>query len=96
MYFFETLVGMGIVGLVMLGVVFWRLFALGRVVLRSTPPNSLGHELARLNAPLLVAMLVTNLTGSTVIGMVGVGQVALWCALLVRAGHLAIPRAEAA
>ena len=93
---FETLVGLGVVGLVVLGVVFARFFALGRTVRRVTVPGTFGHELARLNTPLLAALLVANLTADNLVGMVGVGQVALWCALLVRAGHLARHRSPPA
>lgn len=92
----ETLVGMGLVGVIVVVFVFQRLYLLGRVARRSTRPGTLGHELARVHAPLLTALLVANLTGATFVGMVGVGQVALWCALLVRAGHLAVPGEEAA
>jgi O-antigen ligase len=92
-FLFETLVGLGVAGVAVLCVAFARLFALGRSVRRVTVPKTLGHELARLNAPLLAAMFVANLTGDNLIGMVGVGQVALWTALLVRAGHLAQDRA---
>jgi O-antigen ligase len=88
-FLFETLVGMGVLGLSVVGFVFARLYALGRVVRQATAPKTLGHELARLNAPLLAALFVANLTGATLVGLVGVGQIALWCALLVRAGHLA-------
>jgi O-antigen ligase len=95
-FLLETLAGLGLVGLVAVGYVFVRLWALGRTIQRITAPKTLGHELARLNAPLLVALLVTNLTGSTVVGMVGVGQVALWAALLVRSGHLAMSHQEEA
>jgi O-antigen ligase len=94
-FLLETLVGLGIVGLAAVAVVFARLWALGRAVRSVTPPKTLGHELARFNTPLLVALVVTNLTGSTVVGMVGVGQVALWAALLIRAGHLAVARRAA-
>lgn len=95
-FLLETLVSLGLTGAVVVGVVFARLWVLGRAVRRVTPPGTLGHELARLHLPLLAALVVANLTGSTFVGMVGVGQVALWAALLVRAGHLAIPRAESA
>jgi O-antigen ligase len=92
-FFLETLVGLGIVGLSILCVAIARLLALGRVVLRATAPKTFGHELARFHAPLMAALFVANLTGSTLVGMVGVGQLALWCALLIRAGHLAKNRA---
>ena len=46
--------------------------------------------LARFNTPLLIGLLVVNVTGDNFIGMVGLGQLALWSAMLVRAGHLAL------
>jgi O-antigen ligase len=95
-FLLETMVGMGVVGLAVLGVAFERLFALGRTVLKVSPPGTLGHELGRVHAPLLIALLVANMTGATFIGLIGVGQLALWSALLVRAGHLATPRAREA
>jgi O-antigen ligase len=91
-FLLETLAGLGLVGLAVVGLVFARLWVLGRTVERLAAPKTFGHELARLNVPLLVAVLVTNLTGSTVVGMVGVGQAALWAALVVRSGHLALAR----
>jgi hypothetical protein len=87
----EALVGLGLVGFVALIAAVRRLFTVGRIVREQTSPGTLGHELARRHAALLVALLVANLTGVTFIGMVGVGQLALWTALLVRAGHLAVP-----
>jgi O-antigen ligase len=95
-FLLETLVGLGVVGLAILGVVFARLFALGRVVRRLAPPGTIGHELGRVHAALILALLAANMTGDNFVGMVGVGQVALWCALLVRAGHLAVSRRELA
>ncbi len=88
-FLLETMVGLGLVGLGAVAVVLWRLYALGSAVRRTAPAGTLAHELARLHGPLVTALLVANLTGSTFVGMVGVGQLALWCALLVRAGHLA-------
>ncbi len=93
-YMLETLGGLGLVGFAILCVVFGRIFVLGRVVGRSTPKGTFGHALGRFNAPLLVSLLVANLTATGFMGMAGVGQLAFWCALLVRAGHLAVPRAE--
>ena len=93
-YLLETLVGLGVVGLAFLGVAFARLFALGRAVRQVAPPGTFAHEMGRLHTPLMVALLVANLTGDNFVGLVAVGQVALWCVLLVRAGHLAISDAE--
>jgi hypothetical protein len=36
----------------------------------------------------MLALLVANLTADNFVGMLGLAQVALWCALLIRAGHL--------
>jgi hypothetical protein len=93
-FLLETLAGLGIVGLALVVLVFSRLWRLCREVERATAAGTLGHEMARLSPSLLVAMFVANLTGSTVVGIVGVGQLALWTALLVRSGHLAVSRAE--
>lgn len=95
-YFLETLVGLGIVGLGVLGVLLWRLLDVGRVVKRVAAPGTFGGELARLNTPLLVALLAANLTADGLAGLAGVGQLALWAALLVRAGQLGVPRAAEA
>ena len=95
-FLLETLVGLGLVGVTVLVVVFHRLYALGRAVRRLTEPGTVGHELARVHAPLLTALLVANLTGDNFVGMAGIGQLALWTALLVRSGHLAVTRRAAA
>jgi O-antigen ligase len=87
----ETLAGLGLIGLGVVIAALRRLYALGTVALGVTPARTLGHELARRHAPLLTAILVANMTGNTFVGLVGVGQLALWCALLVRSGHLAAP-----
>jgi hypothetical protein len=95
-YMLETLVGLGVVGLGLLALVLQRLYALGRVVRRQTAPGTFAHELGRLHAPLLTALLVANLTGDNFVGMAGIGQLAVWSALLVRAAHLAArPEGEA-
>jgi hypothetical protein len=89
-FLLETLVGLGLVGFTALVVVFHRLYSLGLAVRRLTEPGTLAHELARVHVPLLTALLVANLTGATFIGMAGTGQIALWSALLIRSGHLAV------
>jgi len=89
-YYLETAAGTGIVGLVGLAFVLLRLFQLGSVVRRIAPPGSLGHTMARFHAPLLIGMLIVNLTGNNFVGLVVLGQLALWLAMLVRAGHLSL------
>jgi len=91
-YFLEMAADLGIVGLIALGTVIARLFRLGRIVRRSTAPGSMGHEMATLHTPLMVGLLVANLTESKLVGMVGLGQLALWTVLMVRAGHEAVSR----
>jgi len=86
-YGLEIAADLGIVGLIALGIVIARLFQLGRAVRRATAPGTMGHEMAALHAPLLIGLLAANLTGSNFIGMVGLGQLALWCAIMTRAGH---------
>jgi O-antigen ligase len=89
-YYYEILVSMGVVGLGVLGVVIVRLFQVGRVVARTAPRGTLAHHMARFHAPLMMGLLVANLTANNFMGMVGVAQVALWTAVLVRSGHHAV------
>jgi len=89
-YYYETLVSMGIVGLVVLAFVIVRLFQVGRAVGRTAPPGSLAHHMARFHAPLMLGLLVANMTGDNFVGLVGLAQVAMWTAVMVRAGHDAV------
>jgi O-antigen ligase len=89
-YFYETLVGMGVVGLALLALVIVRLFQLGREVGRAAPAGTLAHHMARFHAPLVLGLLVANMTGDNFVGMVGVAQMAIWTAVLVRSGHAAV------
>ncbi len=89
-YFFEILVSMGVVGLALLAIVIVKLFQLGREVGRTAPPGTLAHHMARFHAPLVLGLLVANLTGDNFMGIVGVAQMSIWTALLVRAGHAAV------
>ena len=89
-YFFEILVSMGVVGLALLVFVIVKLFQLGREVGRTAPPGTLAHHMARFHAPLVLGLLVANLTGDNFVGIVGVAQMAIWTAVLVRAGHAAV------
>jgi O-antigen ligase len=94
--FLEVAAGMGVVGLVALGIAIRRMFQLGKVIRRVTPANTFGHQLARYHAPFMISLLVANLTGDNWTGLVGLGQLAIWFALLVRAGHIAVREAGAA
>jgi O-antigen ligase len=89
-YFYETLVGMGVLGLALLVVVIVRLFQLGREVGRAAPPGTLGHHMARFHAPLVLGLLIANMTGDNFMGLVGLAQLAVWTAVLVRSGHSAV------
>jgi O-antigen ligase len=89
-YFYEVLVSMGIVGLVVLAVVIVKLFQVGHAVGRTAPPGTLAHRMARFHAPLVLGLLVANMTGDNFMGMVGLAQVAMWTAVLVRSGHAAV------
>jgi hypothetical protein len=46
--------------------------------------------MARFHAPLVLGHLVANLTGDNFMGMVGLAQVAMWTAVMVRSGHDAV------
>ncbi|MEO5617974.1 MAG: O-antigen ligase family protein [Candidatus Eisenbacteria bacterium] len=87
-YYLEVAADMGIAGVITLGLALFALWRVGKVVRSVTPPGSHGHELARRHGPLLLALMVSNLTGNNFVGLVGLAQIALWTALLVRAGHL--------
>jgi O-antigen ligase len=86
-YYYEVLVSMGVIGLAVLAVVLVLLYRLGREVGRIAPPGSLAHHMSRYHAPLISGLLVANLTVDNFMGMVGLAQVAIWTAVLVRSGH---------
>ncbi len=94
-FFLETATGMGLVGLAVLGTIFWRMGALADVVARRAAPDSFGATLAKLHRPYLIAVAVSNLTCDNWIGMVGLAQTAVWCVLLLRAGQFAIAERDA-
>jgi len=94
-YFYETLVSLGPIGLALLVIAIVRLFQLGREVGRVAPPGTLAHHMARFHRPLLLGLLVANLTGDNFAGLVTIGQLAVWSAILVRAGHAAVAEASA-
>jgi len=89
-YYYETLVSMGVVGLAALVMVLVRLFQLGREVGRLAPAGTLAHHMARFHTPLMLGMVVANLTGDNFAGLVNHAQLALWVAVLVGSGHAAI------
>ena len=94
-YFLEMAVSLGIIGLTALAVLLVRMYRVGQVIRREAPPGTLGHAMARYHTPLLTALLAANLTGDNFVGMVGIAQLALWMAVLVRAGRLALDSAPA-
>jgi hypothetical protein len=94
-YYYEVLVSMGVVGLAVLAVAIVRLYQVGREVGRVAPRGSLAYYMARFHAPLVTGLLVANLTGDNFMGMVGLGQLAVWTAVLVRSGHAAIRESAA-
>lgn len=85
--FLEIATGMGLVGLLVTGVLLARMFQLGARIRRAAPSGTLGHHLARLHAPFLISLVVTNLTADNWVGVLGIGQLALWLAILVRSGQ---------
>jgi len=42
------------------------------------------------HGPLVLGLLAANLTGDNFLGLVSIAQLALWCAVLVGAGHAAV------
>ncbi|MFI5372293.1 MAG: O-antigen ligase family protein, partial [Candidatus Eisenbacteria bacterium] len=88
--FLEVATGMGLLGLLVFLRALWRTLALGDAVARQAPPGSLAGTLARLHKPYIIALAISNLTCDNWVGLVGLAQVAVWCALLVRAGQLSL------
>jgi len=95
-YYYEILVSMGLVGLAVLAVVIVRLFQVGRAVARTAPRGTLAYQMARFHAPLMLSLLVANMTGDNFMGVLGLAQVAMWTAVLVRSGHDAAAQAARA
>lgn len=89
-YYYETLVSMGVGGLALLAVVIVKWFRLGREIARNSPAGTVAHHMARFHTPLLLGLLVANMTGDNFAGMASVAQLAMWTAILVRSGHAAI------
>ncbi len=88
--YLEVATGMGLIGLIVFLRLIWRTMALGDVVAKHAPPDSWAAKMARLHKPYLLALAASNLTGDNWVGLVGIAQVAVWCALLVRAGQLSL------
>lgn len=86
-YYLETAAGMGVPGLVALAVVIVRLFQLGEAVRRNAPAGSMARVMASYHAPMLIAVLLICVTGAHFVGMMGIGQMSLWLALMVRSAH---------
>ncbi len=89
-YYLEVAADMGIVGLAALAFALIALWRLGTAARAAAPPGSFGHELARRHGPLMLALYLVNLTGNNFVGLVLLGQLSIWCAMMVRAAHLGI------
>lgn len=89
-YYFEILVSMGIIGLALLVFVIVRLFQLGHEVSRVAPRGTLAYHMARFHTPLVIGLLVANLTGDNFVGMTSLAQLAMWTAVMVRSAHAAV------
>jgi hypothetical protein len=90
-FFLETAAGLGVIGLSILGFWYFRLFQLGNLCKRLAPPGTRAHGLANATIPLMAALSVANLTCDTFMGLIGTGQVMLWCAILIRSTHFSLP-----
>lgn len=89
-YYYETLVSMGVIGLALLLFAIIKLFQLGHEVGRAAPPGTLAHSMAKFHTPLMLGLLVANMTGDNLAGMTSLAQLAMWTAVLVRSGHVAV------
>lgn len=89
-FYLEMAVSLGIVGFIVMLICLVRLVKLGIAVRRATPPGTLIHEMAIIHPSLMAGLFAANLTGDNFVGMVALSQLAVWCAMLVRGGHLAV------
>ncbi len=95
-YFFEITTDLGLVGLIALGTAIVALFRLEGPVRAAARPGSHCQEMVRRHRPLVLALLAANMTGDNFMGMVGLAQIALWSALLIRSGHASLRSTSAA
>jgi hypothetical protein len=93
--YLETLSGLGLVGFAVLVFAIVRMYQLGRAVGRVAPPGSAAAAIARVHVSLLTALLVANITGDNLYGLIGVAQVAVWCAFVARTGHVSLAERRA-
>lgn len=89
-FYLETAAGLGIIGIAVVTWWYVRLFQLGRLCKRMAPPGTRAEALAKMHVPMMIALSVPNLTGNTFMGLIGTGQLMLWCAFLIRSTHFAI------
>jgi hypothetical protein len=89
-YYYEMLISLGVFGFALLAWAIVALFRVGYEVRRVAPPDTLAHHMARYHTPLMLAVLVANLTGDNLTGLTSLAQVSLWTAILVRSGHAAV------
>jgi hypothetical protein len=94
--FLETAAGMGVVGLAAVAWFYWHLLRVGIRVRRVCPPGTLGHVLGGFHLPYVLSVSFIALTGDSLIGLTGLGQLMLWTAMVIRAGHLAVEAKRAA
>jgi hypothetical protein len=95
-FLLETATGLGIFGLAIAATCFVRLWMLGPTVRDAVPKDSLAHHLGRLHGPLFAGLYFISLTGNTFVGNLSIAQNLLWCAILIRAGHIALNERAAA
>ena len=94
-FYLEVAVGMGVIGLAVMTVCFVKLFRLGKVVREMAPPGTLGQALGKLHVPVILAIMMACMTGDILVGLVALAQLTVWCVLLIRSGHQALPTVKA-
>jgi O-antigen ligase len=92
-FFIETASGMGVVGLAALAYFVFSVLRAARSIRRSSPPGSVGHRMARITPPFLLALGIANLTGDLLTGLLVVSQLAVFLGFLVQARSVEEPLA---
>jgi hypothetical protein len=87
-FFLETASGLGFMGPILVLGIGVALARLGRLTRRLGEPGSLARDLGAVTPPFLASVVVGNLTGDNLVGLLGVSQVALFAGLLAQAARI--------
>jgi len=87
-FFLETATGLGFMGPIVVVGIGIAIARLGRLARRLGEPGSLARDMGAVTPAFLVSIVVGNLTGDNLVGLLGVSQLALFAGLLVQAARI--------